>query len=150
MQEIRKATVQVPTDRDGFTSQECPVCRKRFKVVFTQGGGHPLAHCPYCGHSGEDCWWTEEQVQYFRAVAGKKFVTPMLQDSARNIERMNSPGSFLRFSAKVKPGPVPRVPVEPETEMPVVTFACCAERVKHDGTSRKLNCPICGHVTEVG
>lgn len=68
--------VSLPTDGDGFVSQECPACCKRFKVVFGEGSQRPIGHCPYCGHAGEGCWWTQDQADFLAAVAGQKIAGP--------------------------------------------------------------------------
>lgn len=56
--------VSFPTDSDGYLSQECPSCEQIFKVVFGEGSEEPISFCPYCGHSGRDCWYTKPQVEY--------------------------------------------------------------------------------------
>ncbi len=142
-------SVSIPTDADGYVSQECPGCRRRFKVRFEQGTGKTLSHCPYCRHDGEQCWWTTEQVEYLQAVASKQVVEPMLNDFARDMKRLNKPGSFIKFDAKVSHRPTPRAPAESETPMPVAEFECCQESIKHDGRSPELRCVICGKTKSV-
>jgi hypothetical protein len=61
--------VNFPTDLDGFLSQECPSCNQPFKVLFGQGSSEPISFCPYCGFEGQDCWWTQEQVDHAAAAA---------------------------------------------------------------------------------
>ena len=142
-------TVTLATDSDGFVSQECPVCARRFKVVFGEGSEQPISHCPYCGHSGQNCWWTQDQADYLTGVAGEEFVDPLLDDFARRINRSNRPGGLVRFSAKVTHGPRPSQPTESDAPMPILTFRCCGERVKHDGSAATLHCVICGASTNV-
>jgi len=142
-------TVSLSTDADGFVSQECPVCRRRFKVVFGEGSDRPIGHCSYCGHTGRDCWWTRQQAAYLRGVVGERVVDPMLDDFARSINRMNRAGSLVQMKASVKRNPRSRRPVEPSDSMAVVTFRCCGERIKHDGSTRQLYCVICGKLIDV-
>ena len=137
-------TVSISTDSDGFVSQECPACSKRFKVVFDEGSDQPIGHCPYCGHTGQNCWWTQEQADYLTAIAGEEIAGPLLDDFARKINRMSRPGDFLKVNAKVKHEPRPPKPGEPDGPMAVATFDCCGERIKHDGSASTLHCVICG------
>ena len=137
-------TVSLSTDSDGFVSQECPACSKRFKVVFGKGSERPIGHCPYCGHAGQDCWWTQAQAEYLAAMAGQKIVGPLLDDFARGVNRTGKPGVFLKVSAKVKHGPRPTAPDELDTPMSVANFDCCGERIKHDASVASLHCIICG------
>lgn len=137
-------SVALPTDSDGFVSQECHACSKRFKAVFGEGSDRPIGHCPYCGHEEQNCWWTQEQASYLAAVAGQEIADSLLDDFAREVNRMSRPGDFLQVSAKVDRGPRPSPPAETDTSMMSVTFECCGERVKHDGSQARLYCIICG------
>jgi len=138
--------VSLNTDADGFLSQECPTCAKRFKVVYGQGSDRPVSFCPYCGHEGQQCWWTPEQAAYFQGVVGDRVVTPMLDDFARNINRMGRPGDFLRMKAAVSHNPPAAAPAEPDGAMVLATFVCCGETIKHDGSVDHVHCVICGQV----
>lgn len=139
--------VSIEPDGEGFLSQECPACHKLFKVVFGEGSDRPISYCPYCGHREEGCWWTREQADYFAGMVGEEEVKPMLQKFARDIKRMNRAGSFIKFDAKVRMRKAPSPPMETEATMPIAEFKCCGERVKHDGSKKKLHCPICGRST---
>lgn len=137
-------TVSLPTDSDGFVTQECPACSKHFKAVFGEGSDRPISHCPYCGHVNQDCWWTQAQAEYLAAAAGQEIVGPLLDDFTQGINRISKPGDFLKLSAKVEHGPRPTAPEELDTPMAVANFDCCGERIKHDGSSTTLHCIICG------
>ena len=139
------AQVRLQTDGDGFLSQECPKCRKRFKIRFGEGSDKPVGYCPYCDHSGQQCWWTTEQVEYFTRVAGKKLVEPILQDFAKKINRLNRRDSLLQVKARVSGDQTtPQPPPEPETPSELVTFECCGERVKVESGLESYNCVTCG------
>ena len=142
-------TVSLPTDSDGFVSQECPACSRRFKVVFGKGSDRPIGHCPYCGHAEQNCWWTKEQASYLAAVAGQEITGPLLDDFARGVNHMSKPGDFLQINANVDHGARPSPPEEADTPMQSVTFDCCGERVKHDGSAVALHCIICGRLTDM-
>ncbi len=140
--------VSLKTASEGFLSQECPECRKRFKVQFTgDGTGKALSFCPYCGHEGQDCWWTQTQADYFAALAGQELVVPELKKMAQRLER-SSRGGPLQFKANVQSDPAPRTPVEADEPWPTKRFACCDESAKHDGTQDDLHCPICGELVK--
>jgi len=138
--------VSLETDADGFLSQECPACLKRFKAVFEEGSDKTIGHCPYCGHVGNDCWWTEEQIAYFQGVVTDEMVAPMLGDFARDINQMSRPGDLVQMKAEVSHDPSAAAPVEPDGDLQVATFACCGERIKHDGSADRLRCVICGQL----
>ena len=137
-------SVVLAMDSDGFVSQECPACSKRFKVVFGEGSNRPIGYCPYCGHAEQNCWWTQEQADYLAATTGQEIAGPLLDDFVREVNRMSRPGDFLQVSAKVDRGPRPSRPAETDSSMKSVTFECCGERVKHDGSLARLYCIICG------
>jgi hypothetical protein len=138
-------SVSLPTDEDGFLSQECPTCRRRFKARFGEGSSQPISFCPYCGHHGTGCWWTEAQAEYLTAVASEKVIAPKLQEMARQFNQQSG-GGLLRVRMDVKGTSVPPQPHESNDSMPLATFPCCRERIKHDGMSPELRCVICGAI----
>lgn len=140
-------SVSVKTDSDGFVSQQCPACKRRFKVKFGEGSSRPVGFCPYCGHADKG-WWTDEQRAYCVSVATERVVRPMLDDFTRGINRLNRPGDLIRMSASVEHPPSAPEPVESSEPMPMATFRCCDECVKHDGSAGKLHCIICGTLTD--
>lgn len=136
-------SISLQLDDDGFLSQECPQCERRFKVKATQTreeGTGPIAYCPYCGHHGTGCWWTPEQAEYL----GEVVIGPLreeLERVARDFTRKNQ----LCFDVKRNTqGADPRRPTEPNEPMPLIVFYCHDEPVKHDGNSIELRCIICG------
>lgn len=141
--------ISIPTDADGFLSQECPACSRRFRVRFGEGSVQPIAYCPYCGHQGMNCWWTEEQAEYMAAVASGEVVAPELRKMARRFNQQAGGGLF-KMKMTVKTSPPPSAPVEPVEVLPVAQFACCNERIKHDGRESTLHCVICGERSPVG
>lgn len=136
-------SVSIQTDDDGFLSQECPDCQRRFKVNFREGSDQPISFCPYCGHNDTGCWWTPEQAEYLSAKAAEEVVGPELEKMARDFNRSSS-GGLISMNMKVGHSPIPPAPEEPSDDWPVVTFECCGERIKHDGQDSELRCVICG------
>ena len=144
-------SISFELDSDGFMSQECPSCVKRFKVRFAQGdekGNGPLGHCPYCGYQGESCWWTPEQAEYIQASVVGPFEDEMRR-MAKDFNRKNR-GGPVQFDMKLSGGASsPVKPLEPDEPMPMIVFACHAESVKHDGSRGELHCIICGQRQKV-
>jgi hypothetical protein len=144
-----RTTISIPADSEGFISRRCPACSKLFKVRYGQGSDQPLAHCPYCNTRG-DGWFTAEQRAYVEAVTqnfAQGVVGRKLDEMARGFNRSVPRGGFITAKMTHKPSPrrpVPSVPIEPEEPMPVITFGCCNETVKHDGSTAALHCVICG------
>ena len=137
-----------PTDEDGFLTQECPECQRRFMVLLGEGSDQPLSYCPYCGHHGQGCWWTEEQSEYAQSVAVAEVIAPelrKLEQAAKSLEK--STGGFLKVSVK---SDVPDQPIDPPTEplseLRIKQFRCCRERVKVE-KERFHYCIICGRKT---
>ncbi len=142
-------TVSIPTDEDGFISQVCLSCRRRFKVKFGEGSDKPVGFCPYCAKQGDD-WFTESQHAYFVSAVNERVVGPMLDDFASRINRMNRSRGLVRVGAEITHDPPAPEPIEPEEDWPIVTFSCCDEPIKHDGNQEVLHCIICGQAASGG
>jgi len=139
----KQMKVTLGTDDDGFLSQECPSCERRFKVNFSEGSDQPISFCPYCGHNDTGCWWTPEQAEYLSGKAAEEVVGPELEKMARDFNRKSS-GGLISMNMKVSHSPTPPAPEEPNDGWPIVTFECCGERIKHDEQNSELRCVICG------
>lgn len=135
-------TVSFKTDDDGFISQECPACEVRFKVRLGSGNSEPIAHCPYCEHDGEGCWWTPEQADYLSEVAAREVLDPALNKMAAKVNR--SGGGLIKMSMSVKRSEAQIAPKEDNDDSPLVLFACCGETIRHAPAARDLRCIICG------
>jgi hypothetical protein len=135
--------VSFPTDADGFVSQQCPSCNRRFKIR-VDDSGNAVSHCPYCGSGTENGWLTEEQRAYAMGVVAEQTIDPMMEQFSRSLSRMNRPGGFIKVSGSYKKSPRPPQPGESDEPMPVFTASCCNEPVKHDGSASELFCIVCG------
>jgi hypothetical protein len=144
-----RINVDLAADDDGFVSQECPACERRFKIVPGEGSDKPVSFCPYCRHNGHDCWWTPEQAKYLSAIIGEQVFGPELDQMAREFNRGSS-GGFIRMSAQITRPHVPVRPDEPTVAWPIVHFACCNERIKYDDKDAQVACVICGVQAGVG
>jgi hypothetical protein len=142
----RTMTVSFNTDSAGFISQECPTCRRRFKIQPGKGSPNPVSHCPFCEHAATDCWFTPEQAEYLGAVATHNVLGPELDKLDRAFRRMGSDsGGVIRVTGRVEKPRVPPTPEESDDEMPVTaTFACCGETIRHEPANRPTYCVICG------
>jgi len=137
------------TDKDGFISQECPVCFKQFKANFNAGSNKPLGYCPYCKHKGTGCWWTQAQADYATGIAETNLVEPLLNKMVKDINN-SSLNNLMSIKADYKPSTKEKKPDEPENVWPLYSFECCGEIIKHDQSKIKLNCIICGEEKIVG
>ena len=133
-----------PTDTDGFLSQECPSCRQRFKAVFGEGSEEPISYCPYCGYNGNDCWYTQDQVEHIQAAAANVAIAPDLKEKERQLKQASN--GFLKIDMKSdfqKPSPPP---LEVDDLLDIIKFSCCNETIKVTRHEKHF-CIICG--TEV-
>lgn len=90
-------------DADGFLSQECPHCNKRFKVRFGKGSKKPLSYCPYCGTNGHHGWWTAVQMQHMDLVASKKRgTTPVEGDGPNEFARSKCCGEQFKYAGSTE------------------------------------------------
>lgn len=133
--------VSFPTDSDGFFSQECPTCHRYFKVLVGQGSDEPVGACPHCGHRGEDCWHTPEQIEYAKAIALSEIAGPEIDKLKRSLGGMSG-GLFKVTMTGSIPGPPPP-PLEVDEPYEVVRFRCCNETVKLHLLETNF-CVICG------
>lgn len=133
--------VGFPTDADGFLSQECPSCELRFKIQFGQGSEEPISYCPYCGHKGQDCWHTTEQVEHLKSVAISTVIAPELKKFHQRLKGASK--GLVKFSAKISlPEPL-APPMETDEAFDILHFPCCGETIKVNRQDH-LFCIICG------
>lgn len=144
----RKIHISLNADENGYISQECPACKRHFKIKPGEGSDQPVSYCPYCAHQGQDCWWTQEQADYLSGVVGKTLIEPKLDKMAKDFNREAGSGNFINMTMAVKHSSNPTKPEEPNDKMPLITFECCGESIKHDGNNSALNCIICGKEKE--
>ena len=133
--------VNFPTDSDGFLSQECPSCAKRFKVCFGQGSKEPISYCPYCRHNEQDCWFTQNQIEHVQAIAASTVVAPELDKLAREFERMSGGFAKLDMSSNITEASIS--PMETDDDLRALRLPCCGEIVKVE-QKQEYYCIICG------
>jgi len=141
----KSISVRFGTDKDGYISQECPKCEKRFKVKYGEGSDKPISFCPYCKHEGQNCWWTKEQVDYLGKAVLQKTVEPEFEKMAKKINRSSKKGDFISMRMDFKPSSRAVPPEELSENWPKMLFECCGETIKHDGSVLPVYCIICGN-----
>jgi hypothetical protein len=137
--------VNFPTDLDGFLSQECPSCHQQFKVLFGQGSSEPISFCPYCGFEGQDCWWTQEQVDHAAATAFSLVVEPEIKKLQRKLE---SSSGLIKLDLEFDSPGNASSPVDVEADFNVYRFPCHDETIKAYRRD-ELFCIICGQEKDV-
>lgn len=141
---MKKIDVSLNVDGEGFISQECPSCKRRFKIQVDDGQERPIRFCPYCDHSGEGCWWTPEQADYLTALAAAHVVAPEIEEMARDFNRRTSGNQVLRMKMSIEKPRVPNPPSESDDGLEIQKFSCCGVLIKHDGQNVDLFCVLCG------
>lgn len=136
------------TDEDGYISQECPACERRFKIKPGTGSDKPISFCSYCGYEGRDCWWTKEQVDYLGKAVLQKTIEPEFEKMAKEINRSSKKGDFISMRMDFKSSPRAVPPEELSEDWPKMLFECCGEKIKHDQSQKALFCIICGKEKE--
>jgi len=132
-----KKAVTFPTDSEGFLTQECPTCVNQFRVKFGTGAPGPIAHCPYCGHQGLDCWWTTPQVNYLNQE---------IERLASDVMRKALSGPGWKFTQ----GRISNRPPPTEVELNWKSHQFkSGEIIKYQGSAATLRCPVTGTVENV-
>ncbi len=146
----RDIPVTLPVDKDGFLRRQCPNCRRQFKWLPTESEitEQPQSeyYCPYCGKPARiDAWWTKEQLQYMKQLAVAKVISPELEKFAKDLKRLNRPGSLVRFETKYK-APSKPLPLHELDDMQKVKPSCHPdEPLKvYENWNKPIVCLICG------
>ncbi len=133
--------IRFPTDADGFLSQECPSCEQRFKVIFGEGSEESISYCPYCGHNGENCWFTQAQSDYMQLVAANVALGPELKKLKHQLKGMSK--GFLKVDMTPDLSEPPPTPAETDDPLDLLHLPCCNETIKVTRHERHF-CIICG------
>lgn len=133
--------ISLASDEDGFISHECPSCDRRFKLSLEDEGEHSLSCCPYCGHRGEDCWFTTEQAEYIQGLAMERLVAPSLRQLAKDLGSSSS--DFLQINTKLDLPEPPVEPIDTDGNFNVLHFPCCNQTAKLEPQDQYF-CVACG------
>ncbi len=148
---MNNISVALSADEDGFLSRECPTCLGRFKGAIINGAVE-VHSCPYCGHEGDGCWWTPEQLAYMQSIALRE-ILPEIDGMMDKMEQAS--GGLIRITAERSTPDGPVVPDEAGGPEELYTFACCGARAKletqllatSDGSVGIPTCLQCGTLT---
>lgn len=144
--------IKINKNSEGFITQECPSCRRRFKTQPGMGSDAAISFCPYCDHTGTKCWWTKEQADYI-SEASSYHANQLIHSELGKMTRSlgSNKNSFLSIELKApRKFPLPQPPAEPDESWPQTFFDCCNEVIQHDGHNEEsLFCVICGSETRL-
>jgi hypothetical protein len=94
MDEQKKISVTMPTDKDGLVGRECPSCDMYFKLKSGTGLPTTQCSCPYCDYRDESNeFMTQDQKEYLTSIAAREFLAPLLQDFADDLKRLETPSN---------------------------------------------------------
>lgn len=144
----KEIKVSFPTDENGLTGRECPVCNEYFKVKFGTGiKGEVPCKCPYCRHTAEhQKFMTREQDDYLQSVIMKEALGPVLSQLDKSFKKLehSTRNSFIQIKVKTSGNPV-RIKhyQEKELETDVTCDSCGLEFAVYGVFA---TCPDCGRL----
>lgn len=133
--------VKLPTDDNGFITQECPECGRKFKIEYQQtepGKDRRINYCPYCTREGSDFWWTDAQMSYMEDKA-----TQLLSDEFEKYATDLGAAEENKEEVEDEFIEEPVKPVEKDFGKPV-KFKCHEEKIKVvEEWEDEVHCIIC-------
>jgi len=140
------ATIEIPSDNDGFVLFQCPLCGEYFKVTPSdyEDDGVLEIFCPACGLASDN-YITEDVFNLAQAIA-KNYAMDLLFNEMNQWER-KSRKSMVTFKAGKKPKPEHESPIHATIESLTKTyFPCCKRNAKIKPMLRISGCccPFCG------
>jgi hypothetical protein len=141
VQNLKRVSIQLPRDEEGFSGRECPECEAYFKVESGTGlpGDNPC-HCPYCGHTAaQNHFFTKDQIAYSRSIARRQVRRAFQQDLDDFARSLNN--RFLRTTVNHSPLPPIRNYREKELETKIVCERCTLHYAIYGAFAF---CPDCG------
>jgi len=138
--------ITLPTDIDGFLSQQCPTCEQSFRVIFGEGSDEPIAFCPYCGFEGQNCWLTTEQERHIQDIVANTILKPELKKMESQLKQAS--GGLMKIEAKSNIKEASSPPIDADEPLELIDFPCCNETIKVERND-KLFCIICGEEKDV-
>ncbi len=144
MDEQKMISVSMPTDEQGLVGRECPSCGMYFKLKYGTGHTTTQCSCPYCDYRDESNeFMTQDQKEYLTSIAAREFLTPLLQDFADNLKRLETPpNGFIQLKISAT---VPDFPIQYYQEKLLETNVTCDTcGLVFSIYGIFSNCPDCG------
>lgn len=152
--------VEIPLDADGYVRRQCPHCERAFKWHHTPADGTGVTtdrepaeeyFCPYCGEPAPlDQWYTDEQIDYIRAVAGQEALKNVVRELGASIRAMNRQRGVVQMSVQPQPSDPPPPLFEPDDMVAIEPPCHPDEPVKvAEGSPGPFHCLICGTLFSV-
>lgn len=139
--------IQIPSDRDGFITLQCPYCNDRFKLTvdFLEGECIIDLVCPYCGLKNEPNQFLREEVIEQVNVVARNLVVDIINQFSSNLERKIS-SNHIKFVANKPTDLEPEKLLYEQEELVVVRLVCCEVEAKVKDICQKIGiyCPQCG------
>jgi hypothetical protein len=148
MSHLRRVSVPIRPDKDGYLGRECPVkeCLGYFKITPGTGVKGPApCHCPYCGHSGEsNTFFTQEQLKYAESVAFRKLTDAIFKD-LKSLEFEHKPQGMFGIGISLKVNQSPPMPIRYYREKKLETEVVCDQCTLRYAIYGVFGwCPDCG------
>lgn len=145
MDEIH-TTIEIPSDSDGYTLLQCPLCNEFFKVKPEDYESDELLKlcCPNCGIPSDDFLTDEvlEVAQHMVENMARDLIEKKMKEVLSGMKKagfkVTSSGSSTRYSVD---------PINPSIEnMEITDFSCCNKQAKIRPILRFSShyCPFCG------
>ncbi|MBZ9622971.1 TFIIB-type zinc ribbon-containing protein [Clostridium sp. FP2] len=138
--------IAIPTDNDGFSLLQCPLCGEFFKLIPSEAKAEDVIEiwCPGCGLKSEN-YLTENVLELAMKMAGN-VATDMIFKEMKKLERQFKSGG-LTFKAGKKPKPKSEDPIISGIEaLEIQKYECCKRQAKIMPIVKLSGsyCPFCG------
>jgi hypothetical protein len=147
-------SIPIRPDEEGFIGRECPQqdCQGYFKIEFGTGlkGENLPCHCPYCGYtSGQEQFWTKEQIEYAKSVAVRQ-ITKAVHGDLKKMEFDYKPKGGFGLGISLKLEPLRPVPIRYYREKQLETEVICSNcMLRYAVYGVFAFCPDCGQHNSV-
>jgi uncharacterized C2H2 Zn-finger protein len=141
--------IQIPGDRDGFITLQCPYCNEIFKLTisFLEKEYVIDLYCPCCGlkHDSNQFLMTRQDVKEQIEIEIGNLVADVINQFSKNLER-NIQSKNVKFTAgkpiSLQTGNL----LYEKDELEIMSLRCCNILVKAKDLQKEIGlyCPQCG------
>jgi hypothetical protein len=141
---VRRPSMRIPLDADGYLRRECPNCERDFKRLVRKVSEAELSRrssselfCPYCGlRSPSNTWLTKAQIEYTKKVLAELVARERTRRGVKTLLLLPFPGSSRLTNGELSEA----------NDMKVVRPPCHSEyAIKvSDLWIGDLHCAVCG------